>query len=306
MALDEKEATAFDGSPMPMQALPVPQVQLEKLTKSITKLENKHLTAKGLIYGDAGTMKTTAAMRILQKITPSDKKILYIDTAEGWSVLMNYPELKERVIHVPFERIEQLWLVADAILNQTPPYNSIGGILFDEYTQMHDEDLNWIVQTRSDQKAKNGEFKDPYQPALPDYNAARIRSNRTLAKFMKLPNTHSLFIGHEREGARKTIVPDMPDKAGRSLYVKLHFVFHTEWSGEGKEAVWRMQTVGGNKIIAKNRVNGVESFSTPERFSEAYLNWGVAKGREELTKAPEPIKNDQESEQDDELLKLLE
>lgn len=300
---EDKIERAFDGSPVPMQALPVPQMQLDKLKNSITRLQNKHLTAKGLIYGDAGTMKTTAAMKILQAITPKDKMILYIDTAEGWSVLMNYPELQERVIHVPFERIEQLWLISDAIFNKTPPFDKIGGVLFDEYTQMHDEDLNWIVQMRSDQKAKSNEFKDPYQPALPDYNAARIRSNRTLARFMKLPNTHSLFIGHEREGARKTIVPDMPDKAGRSLYVKLHFVFHTEWTGEGKEAVWRMQTVGGNKIIAKNRVNGVESFTTPEKFSEAYLRWGIAKDREE-PKKPEPVKNT-DSNTDDELMNLL-
>ena len=292
MAEEKDNARAFDGSPMPSQALPIPKMALDRLTNSITRLENKRLTAKGLIYGDAGTMKTTAAMRILQAITPKDKMILYIDTAEGWSVLMNYPELKERVVHVPYERIEQLWLLGDAILQKIPPYDKIGGILFDEYTQIHDEDLNWIVQSRADQAEKDGKFKDPYQPALPDYNAARIRSNRTLAKFMKLPDTHLIFNGHEREGTRKVIVPDMPEKAGKSLYVKLHFVFHTEWNGEGKDAVWRMQTVGGNKIVAKNRVNGVPSFiSDPNIFSNAYLNWGIAENGKEPNVAPEPVKN---------------
>lgn len=296
---DEKPNVAFDGSPMPNKPLPIRKVDYDRLTGSITKLESKTLTAKGLIYGDSGTMKTTKAMEILQKITPPDKKILYVDTAEGWSVLMNYPHLRERVIHMPYQGIESLWALSDLVLAKTPPYDSIGAILFDEYTQMHDEDLNWIVQSRSDQKAKDNEFKDPYQPALPDYNAARIRSNRTLAKFMKLPETHLLFIGHEKKDKGWTL-PDMPDKAGKSLYVKLHFVFHAEWDVKGDRSTWRAQTSGGNKVIAKNRVSGVGSFMTEtDTFAKAYLSWGTPA---QVTTEPEPIQNDHD---DDDLMKLI-
>lgn len=269
----KEEATAFDGSPMPTQALPTfPQKTAQMLLSQAVSLEAKKLSSKGMIYGNVGTKKTTTAMEILQGITPEDKKILYFDTAEGWSVLQNFPELMRRVVHVQYENIEQLLAWADAIKSGAAPFNLFGGILFDEYTGMHDEDLNWIVASRAEQRAKDGEFKDPFSPALPDYNGARIRSNKVIAKFMRLENVHLMFIGHEKEDKRLNKIPDMPDKAGKAVYQKLHFLYHVGYSKEGN---WQMQTTNSAKITAKNRVNGIGSYTDAKQFIECYNKWGV-------------------------------
>jgi len=292
----EEPQLAFDGSPMPTVALPtVPQKTVDMLMASIVPIKDKRVVAKGMIYGNVGTMKTTNAMRILQGVTPKDQFILYIDTAEGWSVLMNYPELKERVIHIQYENIEQLWAVADAIKYKSGSFANIGGILFDEYTGMHDDDLNWIVESRAAQKAKQKEFKDPFSPALPDYNAARIRSNKTISRFMALQNVNLMFIGHEREDKRLNKIPDMPDKAGKSLYQKLHFLYHAHFETDGKLV---LQTTGSAKITAKNRINGIGAFTTAEQVVNCYNQWGTPEAKAVEVK---PV----DETQDNELLKLL-
>ena len=265
MKSDEKQQLAFDGSPMPDVPLPViPQKTLDQYKSAITPLSQKKLTLKGMIVGDAGTRKTTTAMHILQGVVPSEKKILHIDTAEGWSVLMNFPNLMERVLHMSFENIEQLWGLADLIKAKAAPFDNIGGIIFDEYTGMHDDDLNWVVSSRAEAIAKksNGkEFKDPFSPALPDYNAARIRSNKLISRFMRLPETHFIFIGHEKLDDRRTKVPDMPEKAGKALYQKMHFLYHAHWDDNGKLV---LQAQGDKRTMAKNRINGIGAYTNPD------------------------------------------
>jgi hypothetical protein len=288
---------SFDGSKMPTEALPEkPTPTQQALLSQATRLKNRHLSCKGMIYGDTGTMKTTTGMKILQEITPPEKDILYFDIAEGWSVLQNYPELIERVIHVPYQSIEQLAQWADAIQSGNAPFHNVGAVLFDEYTGMHDEDLNWVVETRAAQMAKKKEFKDPFSPALPDYNAARIRSNKfVLAKYMRLNNVHLIFIGHEKEDKRLKKVPDMPDKAGKAIYQKLHFLYHASVDTQGK---WTLQTTQSVKITAKNRINGIGSFTNAKEIIENYKKWGV------VAPVKTEVKPVDETE-DQELLKLL-
>ena len=304
---------AADGSPIPMNALPVRKVDLKALVDITRPLETKKLTAKGMFYGDAGTMKTTQAMRFAQAITDPEKHILYLDSAEGWSTLMNYREegLMNRVLHQPVDSQEQLIAVIGAVRMQQAPFNKIGCIIFDEYTQMVDNDLNWIVESRSEQAAKDGGYKDPFTPALPDYNATRIRSNKVLAAALKLPDAHLLFIGHEKTDKAR-IIPDMQDKAGKSLYQRLHFLYHLEqYTPKDKDAetYWRMQTVNGNRIVAKNRIVNVPAFVRDINvLIDCYQKWGVKTNDGKVLK-PEPVKVDPASNPEateDDLVAILE
>ena len=292
---------AADGSPLPMNALPVRKVDLKSLIEITRPLTAKQLTAKGMFYGPAGSMKTTQAMRFAQAITDPQKHILYLDSAEGWSTLMNYRSegLMNRVLHQPVDSQEQLILVIEAVRMKQAPFDKIGCIVFDEYTQMVDNDLNWIVESRAEmanKSAKEGEQnKDPFTPALPDYNAARIRSNKVIAAALKLPDAHLLFIGHEKIDKAQTI-PDMQDKAGKSLYQRLHFLYHLEqYTPKEKDAAtyWRMQTVNGNRITAKNRIVNVPAFVRDiDVLIKCYKEWGV-QSNEGTVQKPEPVKNDQ-------------
>jgi ABC-type phosphonate transport system ATPase subunit len=51
---------------------------------------------KILLYGQSGVGKTVEAMELAQRCTPDDKRILYIDTGEGWVSLLNHPQLMRR------------------------------------------------------------------------------------------------------------------------------------------------------------------------------------------------------------------
>ena len=272
---------SFDGSPMPKHDLPeIKYSNMESLfVKAIQPLKNARPPAMGLLYGGVGTLKTTNAMKMARGITPLDKKILYIDSAEGWTTLMNYPEIVEdiesgRILHMQYENIEQLWELMRLLRSaDKPPFNEIGAIIFDEYTSMHDEDLNYIVDVRAEQAKKDGGFKDSFTPALPDYNAARIRSNKLIALAMK-KRIHLFFIGHSKEDKRMNQLPDMPEKAGKALYSKLHFAYYTFVDKSGKIV---MQTTNGNRAMAKNRINGIAEHTSPEEFIDAYQKWGGGK-----------------------------
>lgn len=278
----EDNIKAFDGTPMPVESLPtVDMTNIEKRMLESMKLMSPEddVPCMGLIYGDVGTGKTTKAMEIMQGIIPIGKKIVYVDSAAGWTTLMNFPWMMRdekgelNVLQMPYFNIETLQALAQAIKEGKGEYANIGGIIFDEYTSMHDLDLNWVVQTRATQAEKRGEFKDRFTPALPDYNAARIRSNETIQAFMAT-GIHQIFIGHSKITKKMETMPDMPEKAGKSLYTKLHFAYLAKFNDRG---VAVLQTQGAKRELAKNRINGIGSFTNPEEFIAMYKAWGGPK-----------------------------
>lgn len=283
-AIKEAER-AFDGSLMPTVDLPkIPLTNLEAtLANAMKPLKSLHPSCMGVIYGDAGTKKTTTAFEMMQEIVPDDKIILYVDSAAGWTVLMNYPHLMRRTMRLVFENIEQLMGLAAAIKSGKAPFDRIGGIVFDEYTMMHDHDLNWIVETRAAQAKKDGGFKDSFTPALPDYNAARIRSNKLIGQLLTIANCHVIFIGHDKQTKKLETVPDMPEKAGKALYSKTDFCYYLYHDAKDGNK-WKMLTTGANRIMAKNRINGIGSFTTSEEFVKCYTKWGIAKPDEVVLK----------------------
>lgn len=287
---------AFDGTPMPVESLPevdLTDIEIRMLDAMSLMTPDDTVPCMGLIYGDVGTGKTTKAMAIMQGILPQGKKIVYVDSAAGWTTLMNYPWMMRdekgelNVLRMNYFNIETLQALAHSIKEGKGRYGEIGGIIFDEYTSMHDLDLNWIVQKRSDQAEKRGEFKDRFTPALPDYNAARIRSNETIQAFMAT-GIHQIFIGHSKVTKKFETMPDMPEKAGKSLYTKLHFAYLAKFNDKG-DAV--LQTQGAKRELAKNRINGIGSFTNPEEFIEAYKVWGIEEPKQIAIEAiaAEPI-----------------
>ncbi len=92
----------------PTQKLPsVPAKTKKALLDSTEDLADKEVPYQLCIYGDQGTGKTLAMMKLFQLITKPDKKILYIDSGNGWATLKSYPELMKRVKYSKYENIEQ-------------------------------------------------------------------------------------------------------------------------------------------------------------------------------------------------------
>ena len=297
-----------DGTPMPMHDLPsvdMTGIELRMADAMGLVTSDGTIPAMGMIYGDVGTQKTTKAMQIMQGILPAGKKILYIDSAAGWTTLMNYPWMmrdergEPNVLKMDYENIETLWALAKAIKAGKGIYGEIGGVIFDEYTSMHDMDLNWITDVRANQAESEGVFKDRFTPTWPEYNAARTRSNRVLSSFM-LCKIHLIFIGHSKVTKKMETVPDMPEKAGKALYSKLHFAYLAKFDDKGNAI---LQTSGAKRAMAKNRINGIPEIGTAEDFVSRYKVWGQED--KVITTKPKAIEAEPIPEIDDENLAAL-
>jgi len=292
---------------LPTQALPTPSKKtVQNIMASMVNLEDKaKATAKICISGDQGTGKTTAMMKFLQAVTPADQRIIYVDSGEGWSSLDNFPELKRRVKWMQYENLEQLLVVASALRSGQIP--GVGAVLLDEYSTMIKGDRTWIVKARSQQKEIKGEFKDPFQPAQPDYFASQNRSEEVVQAFVTC-QIHVGFITHEKlDKDTLYIRPDMAPGAAADFQRLIHSVIRATVVSDKKTGEvtrrFQLQPVG-NRVSVKNRIGGLGNFiDNIDELSEAYHKWGASTAVQKETKLTE--EQVKEINEDNELLKLL-
>lgn len=290
------------------QRLPTPNKKsLDALEAAFTPMDKMAKpTAKVCIMGDQGTGKTKAIMEFLQAVTPEDQLIAYIDSAEGWTTLQNHPELKRRVIYMPYENLEQLLVLAAAIRSKVGKYGKIGGICLDEYSSMIKGDKTWIVKARSQQAEKKGEFRDPFMPQRPDYLASQIRSEEVVTAFLSSP-VHVGFISHEKLDDKTLFIrPDFPPGAANDFQRLVHSVVRVTKKldkASGKVSFsFQLQPIG-NRVSVKNRIGGLGNFIEDiSELSVAYHNWG---GKTEQDNTQLTNEQTEEIQQDDELLRLL-
>lgn len=278
-------AVDMNGNEMPTKRLPKLNQNMMAILKSMEDLTPTHFSFIGGIYGDMGTGKTVAGMKLLQAIVPEDEKILYIYTAQGLSTFNNHPELMRRVKTMKFERQEQLVAVAKAIREArdnpelSPLHGAlskIGGVVLDEYSHMSKLDQAWIVNTRSAQFEEDGKFKDPHNPAQPDYLTQQVRSNEVITSFMDA-NIHFMAICHARYDDKTAVYrPDFPQGTGADLFRVLHSMYYAQ-SERGKtgEPVKTLQLHADRKFVAKNRIGGLGSTASVEEIVSAYKKWGI-------------------------------
>lgn len=292
---------------VPSQKLPtVPARTKKALLDSTEDLENKEVPYQLCIFGDQGTGKTLSMMKLMQMITPPDKKILFIDSGNGWATLKSYPELMKRVKYSKFENIEQVLAWATALNEGGPGFDSIGAVILDEYSSMVRKDRTWIVKARAKQKEDKGEFKDPFQPAQPDYLASQIRSEDILNAFVST-NIHVGFLSHEKfDKELVSIRPDFTPGAANDLQRILHSVLRASVTLDKatKTPVRKLQLQPiGNRVSCKNRVGGLGNFAnTIEEVAKAYLAWGIQPEDKDNTLSVEEV---EAVVKDDELLRLL-
>jgi hypothetical protein len=294
---------------LPTQRLPTPSgLNIQRLVASMRPLDEMIRPAlKICIMGDQGTGKTYSAMKLLQLITESDKKIIYCDSAEGWSTFQNEPALKKRVMHQPYQNLEQLLILAAAIRDKVSPFDKVGAVLLDEYSSMVKGDKTWIVKARSQQAEKKGEFRDPFMPQRPDYLASQIRSEEVVSAFLSC-GIHVGFVSHEKLDDKTLMIrPDFAPGAANDFQRLVHSVIRAtvkldKTSGKVIRQ-FQLQPIG-NRVSVKNRVGGMGNFiEAIDEFAEAYLKWG---GEEQEPSNIEITKEQaEEIAKDDELLRLL-
>lgn len=265
---------------LPTQKLPTPSKKtVTALINSMEDLTAKTVPAMICIMGDQGTGKTLSIVRFMQAITPPDKRIIYVDSAAGWTTLNNDRAMMNRVKRMKFENLEQLLALAAAIRDGIPPFNTVGAVILDEYSSMIKKDRTWIVKARSQQKEEKGEFKDPFQPAQPDYFASQVRSEDVLNAFLEC-EIHVGFTSHEKVDKDTFMTrPDFAPGAANDFQRLIHSVLRATVTLDKttKQPVRKLQLQPvGNRVSVKNRIGGLGNFANDiMEVAEAYKKWGV-------------------------------
>lgn len=299
---------------IPTQALPKPVAKdIKALMASMVSMKDKKAAGVPLVTvvsGDQGTGKTTSTVKLIYNVVAPDKRIIYMDSAQGWSTLMNDPQFQtedfdNRVKWMQYENMEQQLILAAAIRDKVPPFDTIGGVILDEYSSMVKKDRTWIVKARSQQKEKKNEgFKDPFQPSQPDYLASQIRSEEVINAYLAT-GIHIGFTSHEKlDKDTLQIRPDFSPGAGNDLQRLVHSVLRASTKVDKSGNVTRqLQLQPFGRVSAKNRIGGMGNFASDiMEVVEAYKKWGIQKEPVPTTLTKEEV---EVIEKDDELLSLL-
>lgn len=150
---------------------------------------------KGCIYGPNGVGKTTLAVGMLRRILGPEPLIVFVDTNEGYLSLRNHEGLTKNVLPIPYESVEQLYVIAESVYRNIPPFVNVGGIIFDDADFMASAELNKLWHSRV--KA-GGSKSDPEKPARPEYLKLGFRFMEVLNFiFQQTPQVHLILTAHD-------------------------------------------------------------------------------------------------------------
>lgn len=249
------------------------------ILSQLQRVTGKKPKFKGAVYGMPGTGKTVTSFRIAQALATEEKPgILYIDTAENWSSLLNHPELMDNVLRFQYTTWDDMLIMANMILNEEPPFNKIGSIIIDEYNSYTDYDVRWITEQRSKHAELDSKpYRDPYFPQLPDYLSGVIRSDLLLDGLMKL-DVNLICVSHAaKDKDTRWLAPDMGAKTRQGFIRKLHVVAYAELNDKVKgndRFTLRLTPLASQKIEAKGRIGRLGDVVTVDQLIDAYKNWG--------------------------------
>lgn len=231
---------------------------LERLRATMEDLTTSQPSFKGLLYGVSGVGKTVSAVMLAQQITPPDKTIQYIDTAQGWVSLMNHPELiTDRVKRMRYINLAQLDALSLMIKAGLDEFGRIGTIILDEATSAADTSLDEVLQFR----ASKDRSKDPDTPTQPDYNTTTNRVRKTFNELSNLEGVHVIFVGHSRKDKdNRNIEKESPSflpKLGQKIKQPLHLIANVSGNEIDNKYVRIFQVHPTRTIDAKCRIGGL-------------------------------------------------
>lgn len=270
----------------------------QDLLGSMSAMKPANVSFVGGMYGDPGTGKTTNGMRLMQRLVPADKKILYVYTGVNWSSLMNEPHLMNRVVKMPFKSYAQLEKLGEMLSSpEMVKQLGFGGVIFDEFNTMHDIDLDAVTNYRAAEfnAAQAGKalpkYKDPDTPEWPEYNTGKARVINLLNNVLAAEELHYLFICHPRQGNKsKKIEPDFPDKTAQAFIRALHSLYYLEKDTPiGSTTIdWKIRLQGDSGVVAKNRIGGLPDIvRSTDDIADAFDKWGFIEGEAPTEKIPE-------------------
>lgn len=252
------------------------QRALETLDSLIVPLDLTKIKFKWLLYGGSGVGKTVEAMEVAQRITPDDKRILFIDTGEGWVSLENHPQLKRRTDRMLYTGLAQFETLVSAIQEGVERYTDYGTVVFDEFSTSAKKFLHVVLDATNVN----------YLTGAPEFKHWGILSRnveQTIWQLLELKETHNLiFIAHERtkEDQRTKIwhtEPSFMESLGATVRENVHVVSRMTASVENRTGVPKykreLQVHPTKMITAKSRVGGLEILVPPSKFNDRVVDW---------------------------------
>lgn len=258
-------------------AKPTPAELMQALLDSMQDLTDATANVKTMIYGESGVGKTVLAMDLAQHVTPDGKRILFLDTYEGWVSLLNHPNLKRRSARMKYQGLSQIDLLIQAMQADTP-FADIGTIVVDEVSSIAKKDLDNVLATR----AAKDPSKDRDVATQPDMGANTERMRRTFGDLLAM-DINVILVSHIREDADartgvKTIRPGMMPKMSVTIREQLHDVVYMiadeVRDDEGQVTYLRsLQVLPTRSVVAKTRVGGLELHVSPANYITAVGEW---------------------------------
>lgn len=252
---------------------------MNELLGSMESLEDRTLYAKTMVYGESGVGKTVELMQIAQLVTPPDKRILFVDSGEGWVSTVNHPGLTKRTSRMPFKSLTQIDTLLLAIqATKENPFSDIATIVVDEVSSIAMVDLDYVLNVR----AIRDPSKDKDVATQPDMGAATERMRRTFGNMLAM-DMNVLMASHIREDkdertGRMITRPGMMPKLSTTIRQKLHDVVYmtaTEVQQGNGQVIYNrnLQVLPTTGVVAKTRVGGIPVHNTPEVYNKALVEW---------------------------------
>lgn len=240
-----------------------------------------------MIYGKAGAGKTKLAVEILQKVVPSDNRILMFDTSGSYVSLNNHPELLGRVTPVRFSTFEDINVISAAIKQKIDPWDKVGGILLDEVSSMVSSDL-----IRVHEASKEGAYGEKTQaeaikegkPAWPEYNREVSRFTDLYINMFANAGVSVIATAHQRtlkngQGGIAGFGPDFPPSLENPAFAKMDLVCRMDTTvtntrpGAAPEYRRIVQVHPTTMVSAKTRIPFSKASVDAEQLPDMLLAW---------------------------------
>lgn len=249
---------------------------LDDLRKLKAPLDESEIRFKWLLYGESGVGKTIEALQLAQLITPKDKRILHVDTGEGWVSVNNHPQLKQRTDRMIYQGLSQFEALVEAIEEDAEGFDNYGTIIFDEFSTSTKKFLHVVLDTNNVKVLTEG-------PEFKHWGIMSRNIENTIWALLRLKETHNLiFIAHERTRENKRTKlemtrPSFQDSIEGVVKENVHVVSRMTGTVDNREGTpmytRELQVHPTKMVVAKSRVGGLEILTTPSTFNQVVVDW---------------------------------
>lgn len=234
---------------------------------------NKTLTMG--IYGRPGTGKTVLAVGLAGYIAKG-KKVLYIDSREGWVSLENHPKLMKNVTRIQMKTFEDFGLIVQGIVGGQ--IKDPGAVVLDEGTTAADMLLSEL------QHAALGKPMTEIITDKPDWTLYRTIGDslvQVITAFQQL-HVHFIIVSHEKQKDDSTgksvskpgYSDTINDKVQRLLHVSARLSTQIESVGpQGTVYARVIQSHPSVLVDAKSRIGGLPVTTNPAGFTKTIHDW---------------------------------